>query len=442
MRISNKMICDEIVYNLNRVVQDIKKINETIASGKRLNRPSDDPLSLVGALDLKATLSEINQYSKDIDFGYAWLATTETAIEGGMDLISRAKQLAVQMSTGTYSQDQRESVATEVNEILKELVRIANTEYRGEYVFAGYKSDTAPYALNSGETEVDYNGDTYKLEIRTGRNSRMSMGLYGSEVFGEKTLYIAEQVGTGSGTAGTFYLDYWPVVDNSETIHLTNELMGFGGGAVQTFYLDFNHIDGNSQRIYVGGTLQTEGGTGTYDYMVNDTTGVITFNNAPPATLAITADYSLSTEGTFSYTLDEDTGEITFISAPGTLGYDVSVTADYRADKDYAFSVLIRLRDALQTNDVEGIQEELVNLDTVYQRMATEAAEIGAKMNTLEMKRNILSDTELTTTERLSSLEDIDIVKAFTDLTMKQSAYQAALTAAAKVTQLSLADYL
>jgi flagellin-like hook-associated protein FlgL len=218
--------------------------------------------------------------------------------------------------------------------------------------------------------------------------------------------------------------------------------MGFGDGAAQTFYLDFDHIDGNSQRIYVGGTLQTEGGTGTYDYTINDTTGVITFNNAPPATLAITADYSLSTEGTFSYTLDEDTGEITFISTPGTLGYDVSVTADYRVDKDYAFSVLIRLRDALQTNDVEGIQEELVNLDTVYQRMATEAAKVGAKMNTLEMKRNILSDTELTTTERLSSLEDIDIVKAFTDLTMKQSAYQAALTAAAKVTQLSLADYL
>lgn len=298
MRISTKMVCDKIVYDLNRLAEDMKKVNETISSGERLNRPSDDPLGLVGALGLKSTLSEIHQYRRNIDFGSGWLATAETTIQGSMDIVMRAKELAVQMSNATYTQDQRKSAATEVDAILKELMRIANTQYQGRYVFAGYKTDTVPYVLDEDETAASYCGDSNNLEIKTGKNSRMAIGQYGSQVFGE----------------------------------------------------------------------------------------------------------------------EKDTG--------------------------YAFSVLIRLRDALEKNDVPGIQDELTNLGTVYQRMTAATGEIGARMNTLEIKKNILSDLESISTERLSDLEDTDIVKAITDLTTKQTAYQAALVAAAKVTQLNLADYI
>ena len=111
-------------------------------------------------------------------------------------------------------------------------------------------------------------------------------------------------------------------------------------------------------------------------------------------------------------------------------------------EESYAFSVLIRLRDALENNDISGIQNELDNLDQIHQRLSNNISDIGAKMNRLEIRKNIFSQSELDLQERLSTIQDTDIAEAITMLKSKEAIYQAALLSSTKITQISLVNYL
>jgi flagellar hook-associated protein 3 FlgL len=104
--------------------------------------------------------------------------------------------------------------------------------------------------------------------------------------------------------------------------------------------------------------------------------------------------------------------------------------------------MLAGLKNSLQNNDIPGVQAALQQLGNAVVNNTSNLADVGSRLNRIEVNRNMLSDLEANNTNRLSGIEDLDITQATLDLNSKQMIFQAALYSAAKVTGLSLLNYM
>jgi len=299
MRVSNKIISDMTKYNLNRISEELNQANLVVATQKRINRLADDPVGLTQVLNMKSSLSNIEQMGRNIAMGKSWLAASESAQRSVQDIVSDVKQLSVQMASATVGSAERQAAGEEVQNMLEEVVALSNTEVNGRYIFAGSKTDAAAYTLNA-DNSVTYNGDGNAFSVKVGKDATIEVGADGRAIF-----------------------------------------------------------------------------------------------------------------------------------QPSGAGAD-----------DDIFVILADLKTALDGDDVGGIQTALSNLDTFFDHTNSTISDVGSKTLRMEIKDNVLSELDLSTTERLSEIEDAEITEAIMDLKAKEVAYEAALSAAAKVLQLSLMDYM
>lgn len=296
MRITMNNIYGSIISNLDKLTDDMRILNETISSGRKYTTPSDDPVGLISAQEIRSIIDETKQYERNITHGISWTDSAEIALRQTDEILSRAREIAVQMANATQNAATRSAAAIEVGQLIEQAVALGNSQIAGEYIFSGQKTDTAPFAYDS--VAVDYNGDENAINIRIGRNNSMAINKDGKDAF----------------------------MNGSETSNL--------------------------------------------------------------------------------------------------------------------FTYLINLKEALEGNDVTGIQDSLGNLVTASDYINEKVADFGARRNKLDMKKNIYAELQLSNTERLSDIEDTDLAEAILNLKTKEVAYQAALTAASKVMQLSLVDFI
>jgi flagellar hook-associated protein 3 FlgL len=106
------------------------------------------------------------------------------------------------------------------------------------------------------------------------------------------------------------------------------------------------------------------------------------------------------------------------------------------------FNTLSDLKNALQSNDIGGIQDAIDNLDGHFDDITAKISDVGSKMNRMEIKDKIYQDFNFTNTERLSKIEDADIAEAIMNVKAAELTYQAALASSSKVMTLTLMDYL
>ena len=106
------------------------------------------------------------------------------------------------------------------------------------------------------------------------------------------------------------------------------------------------------------------------------------------------------------------------------------------------FNTLSLFKTALESDDIDGIQSAMTNLEADFDTLNEAITTVGTKMNRMDIKETLYQDLTLRETERLSGIEDADITEAYTNLQQKQLVYQSALASSAKVMQLSLLDYL
>ena len=120
----------------------------------------------------------------------------------------------------------------------------------------------------------------------------------------------------------------------------------------------------------------------------------------------------------------------------------IEIGSDGDAVFGTVFDTLIDLKDALQNNDVGGIQDAMDNLDGHFDDITAKISDVGSKMNRMEIKDKIYQDFGFTNTERLSKIEDADIAEAIMNVKAAELTYQAALASSSKVMTLTLMDYL
>ncbi len=193
MRVATRSFYQSVQERILRLSSDLKKINEKVASGKNVSRPSDDPLSLIEALGLKANLSQLEQYQRNMKRGESWLNLSESVLSQTLDLVDRAQEIAIQMASDTQSAQTRAYAATEVGHLLDQAISLGNTRLGGVYIFSGYRTETVPFlkATLGGIETAQYNGDANDFRILIGKGEELTLGKNGQSVWMNSGIFDA-----------------------------------------------------------------------------------------------------------------------------------------------------------------------------------------------------------------------------------------------------------
>jgi len=184
MRVTNKMMTDNFLRNLQTNLKRLDKIDNQLSTGKSIRFPSDDPLRAANSLKYRSELAKIGQYKKNIDDGLALLQNTETALSNIGDILQRIRELSINASTDVMTTEDKKKLKAEISQLKEQLVHEANSTFSGRYIFAGYKTDKPPYELDEGN--INYIGDNGRIEYELGPNNTISVNFTGPEVFGQE----------------------------------------------------------------------------------------------------------------------------------------------------------------------------------------------------------------------------------------------------------------
>ncbi len=149
LRVTQGIMYSSFIQNMNGSLSNLMESNVQASSQKKVNRPSDDPVSSGRILSTRATLSTISTYGENIKQAAGWLALADGIVGSGngsvQTVLARLSELAEQGSSETYDATNREQISFEVRELYKQIINLANTKFDGRYIFAGQNTDTPPY---------------------------------------------------------------------------------------------------------------------------------------------------------------------------------------------------------------------------------------------------------------------------------------------------------
>jgi len=123
-------------------------------------------------------IATTDQYTRNIQTGTSWLSQMDSSMSEMNNVLVRAKELATQMSNGTYDAGQRQSAALEVTQLRDQMIALGNTQIAGKYVFGGYVSDQPPFDATTGS----YNGTEDDVNIQISQGSSMTINYSGGKL--------------------------------------------------------------------------------------------------------------------------------------------------------------------------------------------------------------------------------------------------------------------
>ncbi|MCX5819697.1 MAG: flagellar hook-associated protein FlgL [Deltaproteobacteria bacterium] len=184
-RISDNARFNTIAGNISNLQDSTRSAADQLATQKRINQPSDDPEGTTIVLNLRAAGASIDQYKENIISGETWLKITELNLSSINDLVMQAQAVA-QNAEGTSAD--RSAAADSIQNIMDQMLSLANAKLDGRYIFSGSKTDTEPFAVAVNDTPppahfYDYNGDNQSLNINIGQNSSTGYNIIGDAVF-------------------------------------------------------------------------------------------------------------------------------------------------------------------------------------------------------------------------------------------------------------------
>ncbi len=237
MRVTNLMISNRVVFNMQRSIQSLLTMQGRLSSGRRIEMPSDDPIGTLRDLDYRTELAKNDQYLKNISQGQSWLQNYDTTLAGLKNLVSTSKELAIAMANGTYDEQARQASASEIRSIYEQIVQLGNGTLEGKHIFSGYRTDTQ--ALTASEGGAVYHGDMGQIKFQIETATRLTVNFNGADVFLRRLSELGEtadlnvavtgstllvDLNAGSGidqTVGTF-----TVTDNNLNISSTVDVSG------------------------------------------------------------------------------------------------------------------------------------------------------------------------------------------------------------------------
>jgi flagellar hook-associated protein 3 FlgL len=202
MRITQSMMSNRMLTNLSNSYSDLNKYSQQLSSGKKITKPSDDPVVATKGMSYRTEVRDVEQYKRNLSEAQTWIDNSDSALGNATSALQRIRELAVQASNGTYDEGQRGNIAQEVDQLKEQLASIANTQVNEKYIFNGSDTNTAPVTINDdGSATVDFNTNAVSLTLSKGVEVKMNAD--GEAVFGEKLFNDLENLSAALRSDGS-----------------------------------------------------------------------------------------------------------------------------------------------------------------------------------------------------------------------------------------------
>lgn len=201
MRLSTSMIYQQNLSNITSAYSKWQSTGVQLATGNRVNSPADDPIAASQAVAVNQMQSLGTQYTAARSTSEASLSLESTVLDQVTTAVTGIQTLLVQAGDGTLADSDRQSLATKLQSYKDQLLTLANTQdSNGNYMFAGYKTGTAPFVEDS-DGNVTYVGGTQAVSQNVDSSRTITTGDTGASVFNSLTAgYTVEPDGTDSET--------------------------------------------------------------------------------------------------------------------------------------------------------------------------------------------------------------------------------------------------
>jgi flagellin-like hook-associated protein FlgL len=181
-RVTNNLLQMSTLGDIKNNNRDLLELQQKLTTGKDINTISDNPLGVNRVLDYDLTITENDQFVKNLDTGRSELGVTDNSLDSLHAMIIRAKTIALSQINGTASQETRAATAIEISQILKEMVAVSNSQIGNSFIFAGTNTTIQPFDLVGDE--VVYNGNDSDRLAAISKDVSTATNIPGSRAFG------------------------------------------------------------------------------------------------------------------------------------------------------------------------------------------------------------------------------------------------------------------
>ncbi|HOQ51817.1 MAG TPA: flagellar hook-associated protein FlgL [Candidatus Atribacteria bacterium] len=393
MRVTQKILTDRSMQNLNNILSRVLRTQDILSSGKEIRRPSDDPVRFNQVLSLRTSIEKLDQYTSNVEDGINWLNLVDESLSSVSGVLEKVRTLVLQGANGTLTAEDREMIATEIEAYLEELIGTANTSYAGRHLFSGTQTLTVPFS-REGDI-ITYYGDNNSIILEIENNTTLAIGFPGDDVF----------------------------------------FRGFEASSGDMTSVDFNSYNGSSFTIN-GKTVNIDSATIT---SLSDLVNLI--NNDPNLKSEV---YALS-DGDRLILRSRTASPLSLSGAPLEAWGMIDGGGDILNSREAegVFKVVEDIIKDLRNNEVSKLSgEDLGNLDEALDNLLAVRSQVGARTLRLENSRNRFEEFSVNFKKLLSLNEDIDVAEVVMQLNEHQNVYQMALAATARVIQPTLLDFL
>ena len=484
MRITNNMISSNAKNNINATKVLVDKYNTQMTTQKKISKASDDPVIAIRSLRLSTSLSHINQYvDNNIPDASSWLDVTETALNNMITILTDVRTQCVNGSTDTLTTEDRNVILQSLKSLQDQVYSEGNADYAGRTVFTGYRTSskltfmtdqtdtsyeiTQKFTTDDVEdfryytegvtvpTSIDGNTPNCTTDVTEYSYQRLRLG------YGNTTDQVSLKI-NGNDTAFTSYenmSDFDPASlgdDQIAYIQETGEFI-FGKNAGKDL------VDQNSdvEVTYTKTGFEASDVRPEYYYDCKDITGgqeiVYTFGDQPiNFTVANNTDVPVNTQASeiLSPNIKRDVDQLvdivqTSLNAQKKVDDIKSMMKEERySDKDSQAKLQTYLDSAQKELDYANdnmrktYAQYVTNFDGYMKDVNLAITDVGSTESRISLIKTRIENQQSTIEELKSSNEDRDISDIIIDYYAMYNAYQSSLTAASKIGERSLLDYL
>lgn len=397
-RVPSSLLMSRITNDILSKQSDIASVQEQIASGKKINRPSDNPAQAAHLISIEQATSQLSQYQRNASAAESRLGLEEASLTGTANSLMRIRELALSSNNGTIDNQGRAAINAEIRLKLDELYDLANArDSNGNFLFSGSNTQTKPFSKSD---PVTYNGSDDAQTISIGLGRKISTSDSGSDVFMRVRSGNGEfSVDTAAGNSGTGTIAKGSVIDPSA--YNSNP-----------FTIEFTSAD-------------------TFDIIDNDTATAI------QTSVAYSSRSSIEFAGIQTTIIGSPNAGDSFTITP-SINQDIFSTVskfvdtldgNYRSDAD---------RSRLQQN----INSFLDNVDNALDHINTVRSQVGTRQNSIDSSREENASINLQLQRTRSEVENIDIAEAVTTLQTRASSLEILQKSFSRIEGLSLFNYM
>lgn len=399
MRIATSHLFQSTSLAITQQQSGIAKVQEQIATGKRLLRPSDDPAGATRVLDLTQGIERMEQFAKNAGAAEQRLTVEDTVLGSVTNSLQRVRELALAASSGLQSSEERAAYRAEVEQLVDQLLDYANTQNgNGDYLFAGFKGRTQPFTVSGAQ--IIYNGDQGQQMLQVGAIRQVASGDSGAEVF--------QRIRNGNGT----------FVVSSLSGNTGNGIISAGSVVDPSSYLPHDF------------TLRFTSDT-TLD-VIDDTTGT-----------TVVSGQSYTPGNGISFN-----GIETSISGVPRNGDEFRIGPSQNQDM---FATLRNFINAMAIDPVDApsraqlsqtLNGVITDLDQALGHVLEVRTAVGARLNSLDALRDENEALKIQLQKARSEVQDLDYAEAVSRLQLQMTTLQGTLQLFAQIEQLSLFNLL